>query len=275
MLDQPATTHPFDTATALTPAGPGIWTGLTSDAYWNFGGPFGGVTAATMLRAPLDSPDRLGEPVSLTVNYGAAVAKGPFTLTARATRTNRSTQHWFMELSQPGNDAAITATAVFATRRPSWSHFPARPPEGGDPDSLPALPTGGMSAWLARYRFRFVDNAPSFAAPGAAPASARSVVWMDDSPARPVDFVSLASISDAFFARIFHVRRSFFPIATVSLTVYFHAAAAEIAEVGAGPLLGVADGRAFTRGISDQTGELWSREGRLLASTHQIVYYRD
>ncbi|MBL8675670.1 MAG: thioesterase family protein, partial [Rhodospirillales bacterium] len=260
-------------ASALTPAGPGLWTGRTSDAYWNFGGPFGGITAAVMLRAPLEAPDRLGEPVSLTVNYCAPVAKGAFTVSARATRTNRSTQHWYVELSQPEGGVAITATAVFATRRPTWSHFPAKPPDGGDPDSLPALPTGGMSAWLSRYRFRFVDNAPGGG--GTAPASARSVVWMDDAPARPLDFPSIASLSDAFFARIFHVQRAFFPVATVSMTVYFHAAEEEIAAVGAAPLLGVADGRAFTRGISDQTGELWSRAGRLLATTHQIVYYRN
>ena len=35
-----------------------------------------------------------------------------------------------------------------------------------------------------------------------------------------------------------------------------------------------ADGKVFTKGFSDQTGDLWSRDGRLLATSHQIVYFR-
>ena len=38
-------------------------------------GPYGGITAATVLNAVLQHPALLGEPVSLTVNFCAAVAK--------------------------------------------------------------------------------------------------------------------------------------------------------------------------------------------------------
>ena len=31
----------------------------------------------------------------------------------------------------------------------------------------------------------------------------------------------------------------------------------------------------FSNGYFDQTGEIWSRAGTLLASTHQVVYYRE
>jgi acyl-coenzyme A thioesterase PaaI-like protein len=63
-------------------------------------GPFGGITAAQALNAVLQHPQRLGEPVSLTVNFCAALADGPFTVTARPARTNRSTQHWVIEIQQ-------------------------------------------------------------------------------------------------------------------------------------------------------------------------------
>ena len=42
--------HVFDDATRVT-AGDSCWQGQTSQDYWAFVGPFGGVTAATMLRA--------------------------------------------------------------------------------------------------------------------------------------------------------------------------------------------------------------------------------
>ena len=41
------------------------------------------------------------------------------------------------------------------------------------------------------------------------------------------------------------------------------------------PVLGTADARSFERGFHDQSAELWSSEGRLLATSHQLVYYRD
>jgi acyl-CoA thioesterase len=40
-------------------------------------------------------------------------------------------------------------------------------------------------------------------------------------------------------------------------------------------VLGTADARIFDRGYHDQSAELWSKDGRLLATSHQLVYYRD
>jgi hypothetical protein len=64
------TPHLFDEATAVT-AGDSRWQGRTSPDYWAFVGPFGGCTAATILRALIDHPQRSGDPLSLTVNYCA------------------------------------------------------------------------------------------------------------------------------------------------------------------------------------------------------------
>jgi hypothetical protein len=40
-------------------------------------------------------------------------------------------------------------------------------------------------------------------------------------------------------------------------------------------VLGVAKALNYRHGYFDQTGELWSPEGQLLASTHQLVYFKD
>ena len=53
-------------------------------------GPFGGVTAAQALAGVLKHPQRLGEPVALTINFAAAIADGAFDLIVRPVRTNRS-----------------------------------------------------------------------------------------------------------------------------------------------------------------------------------------
>jgi acyl-CoA thioesterase len=272
-----AATHPFDIATRLEAKGDGLLTGRTSDAFWNFTGPFGGTTAATLLRAVVEQPRRIGDTLSITVNYCAPTAKGAFDVTLREIRTNRSTQHWYPELSQAEAGVAATATIACAIRRPTWSHQPVRPPEAAAPDTLPSLPTQGMMAWMQHYEFRFALNMPRRLgpAPKAEPASALSHVWVADKPARPLDFLSLTAIADTFFGRIFHVRGAMLPIGTVSMTTYFHADAADLAAHGTAPLLGVADAKVFNKGYSDQTVDLWSRTGTLLATSHQIVYFRD
>src|SRR6476660_8158083 len=58
----------FDDATRVA-AGDSRWSGHSSDDYWAFVGPFGGVTAATMLRAIMEHPQREGDPLAVTVNF--------------------------------------------------------------------------------------------------------------------------------------------------------------------------------------------------------------
>jgi acyl-CoA thioesterase len=268
--------HPFDTATAVRALGDDTFAGRTSDDYWNFTGPFGGATAATLLRAVMEHPRRAGTPLSFTVNFCAPVAKGDFKITVREVRSNRSTQHWYMELAQADMGIAATATAVFAQRRASWSHQAAQMPPAAAPEGLPSLPTQGMMAWMQHYDFRFASGTPRRLGPtpNVEPESARSQVWISERRPRPLDFLSLLAFGDTFFGRIFHVRGAMVPIGTVSMTTYFHADAGDLAAVGDAPVLGEADARIFNKGFSDQTGDLWSREGRLLATSHQIVYFR-
>ena len=65
------------------------------------------------------------------------------------------------------------------------------------------------------------------------------------------------------------------PSNTVSLTVYFHATAPQLLETATGYLLGQARGQAFCNGYFDQAGQLWNAAGHLLATTHQLVYYKE
>lgn len=274
-----ASPHAFDAATRLEADGEGVRRGATSDDYWNFTGPFGGTTAATLLRAVLEHGKRAGHPISLTVNYCAPIARGAFQIALREIRTNRSTQHWYAELSQPQAGVAGNATIVCAARRPTWAHQAAKMPAAPAPETLPVLPTQGMMAWLQRYQFRFALGAPvrpgSNPGPSAEPKSALTHMWVNDWPARPLDFLALAAMCDVSFARIFLVRAAMVPIGTVSMTVYFHADADEVAAQGTEPVLAVSDAKVFEKGYFDQTAEIWSRAGRLLASSQQIVYYRD
>jgi acyl-CoA thioesterase len=263
--------HLFDEATQVS-AGDSRWQGHTSEDYWAFVGPFGGVTAATLLRALIDHPQRSGDPLALTVNYCAPIGEGDFDLDVRLVKANRSTQHWCVELTQGGAEVATLATAVFAERRPSWSQqqasFPTAPPF----EQILPFPKVA-AAWV--NHFRFAEGNPDFA--GAikdAPPSTFSKLWIGDRTPRKIDALSLMAMSDAFFARIFHAKRELVPFGTVSLTTYFHADAEDLAAEDIDRVLAVADAKIFHKSYGDQHGELWSPNGRLLATTTQITYFK-
>ncbi len=267
--------HPFDQALQLQ-AGPDEdhWLGCTSPAYANMVGPFGGITAAQALAGVLNHPRRLGDPVALTVNFTAPVADGAFDLIVRPVRTNRSTQHWTIELRQ-GEAVALTGTAFTALRRDGWGHDEAAMPAAPAADATPpARRRERAPIWLDRYDLRFVDGELPARFDGQE-AGHRSLLWLRDEPPRALDFPALAALADAFFPRLMLRRGRLAAVGSVSITTYFHADAAQLSAVGAACVLGEATAGAFRRGYFDQTARLWSPHSPLLASSHQIVYYKE
>jgi acyl-CoA thioesterase len=266
--------HPFDAAIRLEAQGDGQWRGHTHEAYGNMVGPFGGATAAAALAAVLAHPARQGDPVSLTVNFAGHVAAGPFEVEAMAVRTNRSTQHWSVQMRQ-GADVVLTATAVLALRRQTWSNleagFPSVPPAATLERTLPM----GRVRWTGAYDMRFLQGPLQIGTAPEAEQDSVSLLWVRDDPPRALDFCSLTALCDSFFPRIFVKRPHWVPIGTVSFTVYFHADAAMLAAVGDLHLLAHARAQQFRNGYFDQSAELWAPGGELLAVTHQIVYYKE
>jgi cell division protein FtsW (lipid II flippase) len=175
----------------------------------------------------------------------------------------------------------LTATAITAVRRSTWSANDLPMPTVPPPDDLVRTqPPTGTVEWLNRYDMRLISGPiPSRWDGGAAspdPALASlSRLWVRDEPARTLDFPALAAMADVFFPRIWLRRAVPVPVGTVSLTVYFHATAPQLLETATGYLLGQARGQAFCNGYFDQAGQLWNAAGHLLATTHQLVYYKE
>lgn len=274
-----STIHPLDEALALTSSAPGQYTGQTHPGYWNMVGPFGGVTAATLLQAVMQHPGRLGDPLSLTVNYAGALMAGSFTVQATPVRTNRSTQHWTLSILQADAEGApvvtTTATAVTAVRRDTWSAGDVPMPSVPGPTVQPPIVHGpDAMEWLRRYEMRPITGALPRAWDGSGDHSLTQL-WMRDAPARPLDFCALAALADLFFPRVWLRRAHRVPAGTVSITVYFHASGEQLAQTGTGYLLGQARGQEFRNGFFDQTVQLWNEAGTMLATSHQIVYYKE
>jgi hypothetical protein len=65
-----------------------------------------------------------------------------------------------------------------------------------------------------------------------------------------------------------------FPAGTISLTTHFHADTALLSSQGTNHVLGIARASKFGLGYHDQSAEIWSDQQQLLATSHQVVYYK-
>lgn len=264
-------THPFDEAIRLEPLGERRYRGATHPGYMGMVAPYGGVTAAQILNAVLGDSERIGDPLALTVNYAAPVREGAFVIEARLARSTRTTQHWSIQLLQgDAGSVAINAIAVFAIRRETFSHTEATAPAMRPFDECVRTPPLKDMPWFGRYDIRHSRGRPLQKADDSVSHS-----WVRDEPPRPLDHASLASICDVFFPRIFMHRPTFVPIGTVSMNIYFHAGAQELAQHGDRPVIATAHGQVCDGGFFDHQGQIWGGEHALLATTHQIIWYKE
>ena len=261
--------HPFDSALELK-IEDNYFIGRTSPDYANVIGPFGGMTAAVMLHAVLKHPERQGEPISLTVNFASAVQDGEFKIEAQVMRTNRSTQHWFINMIQNG-ESVTTATAVLATRRETWQTTDLEFPSfqaNAEP-----FATSMMPRWAQNYSFRFAGDANPLMS--AESDSSVTLQMIQDKPPRPLDFLSLTAMVDVFPPRIFVRRPKMVPAGTVAITIYYHVDSEMLATHGDGEIIGHARGNRFYNRYCDQSAELWTPSGELLVTSTQIVYFKE
>lgn len=261
----------FDKGIVLEPAGDGQLRGHTVPEWANMVGPFGGITAATLLRAVELQPDVHGQPVALTVNYLAPIVDGDYEIRARAVRTNRSNQHWIVELSQHG-DLKTTATAVFGIRRETWGDTELTRPAVPAAGQVPAGRDNGPT-WMSNYDMRYVAGAIPRPEDGVSDSSETSL-WVRDTPARPLDFAALTAICDIFYPRVFLRLGRLIPAGTVSITVYFHADSESLAVQGDDFVLATARAQRYSSGHFDHSAHIWGTSGTLLATSHQIVYFK-
>ncbi|MFT3660580.1 MAG: thioesterase family protein [Gordonia sp. (in: high G+C Gram-positive bacteria)] len=267
-------THVFDEAIAVRRGDDGVFRATTHPAYSNMVGPFGGITAATVVHALTRHPEVLGAPLALTLNYAAPIADGDWELHAEPVRTNRTNQHWVFRIEQNGTTVS-TGTAVFGIHRATWGDTEVSPPVVPPADEVAAVDFPEFIAWARNYDKRFVVGGLT----GEKSDDSTSTLWIRDHPERPLDYPALTSITDNFYPRVFLRHGTYMPAGTVSLTTYFHATPEDLAAHGTAHLLAVARAARFAGGHYDQDGRVWSMpddgEPVLLASTHQLVYFKD
>ncbi len=279
-LIQAADTPHRPSTTDLPPVTINRFLAQAHPAYWNFAGPFGGVTAGTVMAAIMRSPERaavaVATPLAMTLNFIAPLIEGEYTIETECTAQTRSTQHWNVTVRLADGKPALTGSAVFATRRENAFsadelNFPEimRADSKGNKPAGISVPPQRAPLWPQQYDVRFVEGRPLYEN-----STSRSVTWLRDAPPRSLDWCSLAAYCDTIFPRLYFRQTHLAPIATVSMTIHFHASQAELDAVGTAATVVSASARRFAHGFYDHAGAIWRDDEVLLATTEQVVWHR-
>ncbi|MET3528353.1 thioesterase family protein [Phenylobacterium koreense] len=256
---------------SLNAAAPGRWTTLAAPQWRNPGGGlWGGYALALCVRALEAEPEAMGEALSLTLTFATALPSGELDVRTRRLRQGGSIGIWEVELSPQGAGEVGVHGMVTVARRPSTPPFAfASLPAAPAPESLPSpdQPAGTEHFGTAAFERRTLDGFPP--KPG---GDSRSLAWV-----RPRlgawDKALLAMVTDNSAPRAMYALDRVMAT-TLSLTVYLHAQAEELAELGDDFILIECEGRVGGGGASDERSSYWSRDGRLLATSEQLAWYR-
>jgi acyl-CoA thioesterase len=259
----------FDRATALAASGSdgGVFTGVISEHFWVQAGPNGGYLAAIAQRGAGTLVDTRERPArSLHARFLSAPKAGPFELRAELIRAGRSMSTVGVRMSQDGRDF-LHASACFSGGFSSIAFQDAAMPE-----ALPVETSHPVPKRIPlNHRY---DLLRAIGGDERADERARSGGWIRFAEPRAIDELALAALWDAWppavFARAFDQRfRGAVP--TVEVSVYFRRRLPlATAQAGDYVLLCVESTMA-DEGIVEESGEIWSRDGLLLAQSRQLA----
>lgn len=255
----------FERDTAVSAAGDGAFDCEIHPEWWVVVGPNGGYLAAIVARAlqAVVHEERLLR--SLTMHYMRAPEAGEAVVRVETVREGRSVSFLRAELEQGGR-AQATAQAVFATQREGIDLDLARAPEVPAPEDLPGR--GEIRREAPPFAQNF-DFRPAIGGrPFRAADEAVSGGWLrpTDGP-RQLDAALAVALCDSWFPAVFTAVEAPLAVPTLDLTVHVRAPLPQPADW----VLGNFRTRRARDGFLEEDGELFSRDGELLAQSRQLA----
>jgi acyl-CoA thioesterase len=261
----------FDRDTGVRPLGGGAYAARVDRAWWVVRGPNGGYIAALLVRA---LEHAVGDPLralrSLTVHYLRPPAEGEARIETVIERAGRTVTTASARLLQDGKLQAL-ALAAFARAGESAELHQALPPEVAPPEACPSRADSGIPIHQ-QFEQRFAIGPLPMSGPRT--REARTGGWLRLVEPRPLDAALLVAYADAWPPSIFTTDQ--IPLArggapTVDLTVHIRT---PLPAPGVRPedaVLVSFRTREVSQGLLEEDGEIWSRDGRLLAHSRQLA----
>lgn len=233
-----------------------------------FRGAFGGWTAALAFLAARTLAAEEFVPSSLSIDFIGAIGPGAVRAAPAVVGTTRTTRFVRVLTTQAGRPCA-SSSVIFSMRRATQPIDAAVMPPCASPAGLERWSSqAGPNTWVERFDLRFAAGTPF--TPN---AGLRSLIWTRLDDTSPDPYATLAAMADASFPRIFFHFAEATPIATLTMSVHFHADAAHTRDAVRQHVLVEASGSVARHGFFDQSVRLWSIDGALLATSTQLVRY--
>ena len=102
----------------------------------------------------------------------------------------------------------------------------------------------------------------------------QSLAWVRENSGRAMDAMQLTYLSDVYPPRIWYIGDTPRPFSTITLSVYFHSTANEIAAIGDNFILSEAIGSRAEHSTVGSRLRIWSESGSLLASSEQLAWFK-
>jgi acyl-CoA thioesterase len=262
----------FDAETAVVALGDGRYEAGLDRTWWVHRGPNGGYLAAIVLRALTETvADRDRAPRSLTVHYASPPGDGTIEIATAVERSGRSLSTTSARIEQDGRLVGL-ALAAFSKPRPGPEFCDLPRPEAPRPEDCPEprLPPASdftPPAIATRWENRIVHGGQ----PGMPTGEALVSRWIRLPEGRVVDHLVATAITDAVIPAVFSRVGEPIIVPTVDLTIHFRTA---LPAPDAAPddfVLAQFTTGAAAEGFLEEDGQIWSRDGVLLAQSRQLA----
>jgi acyl-CoA thioesterase len=257
----------FDDDLALRPAGEGAWEGRIDGRWWTPRGPLGGFVMALILRGleqAVAAPERQAR--SLTVQFLRPPAEGAVTVRPVVERAGRGLTNASARLEQSGRPIAL-ALATFAGPRESPELTESPMPEV-EPPADREQPRRELPGTDAPNFVELLALQPRFGSePFSRAESTLTGGWTGLRERREVDAAVLCVLADAWYPSPWPRLAGLAPAPTVEMSVYFRAPLPQPDAL----LLGRFRCAQVRDGYFDEEGELWTRNGTLVAQSRQLA----
>jgi acyl-CoA thioesterase len=256
--------------TGLRPLGPGRFEATITQRWWIVLGPNGGLLAALLLRAVQAGVERADVvPRTMTIQYLAAPVPGPVELVVDVERAGRRVTFVAVQMVQDGKRLCQARVVLATDLGDDHAMADLRMPEVPGPAELPLWQDHENGEARKRWQRRIAFDRDGVAGG-----------WLRMEPPVPLDHPGLACMCDNWPPSIRTHRGRLadadrIHTTTLELTVYFRTARIEVRPED--PCLVILRSQTAAEGFHQEDGEVWSPDGRLLATSRQlaIMFVRD
>lgn len=259
--------HVFDESLRLEDAGDGRLRGELDRRWWVISGPNGGFLSSVCLSALHRVVGHERPPRTLSLHFPGRATEGPIEIEVGLEKKGRTFTFASGRMWQSGK-LLIAFLGAFAGSREGMTFDDVPMPRVGAPEDLQeaAIPDAMIPEFSRKFDYRPVSELNLFS--GAAHAEAAG--WIRFKEERPIDDLMVATAMDAFYPAIFSKLTAPADVATIDLTVHFRATLPRPYDW----LLGRFTTQRLTDGFCEEDGEVWSRDGTLIAQSRQLAVLR-